>query len=278
MNAVLVPIRGSRRLFENNKLRNLAETVDRVLILSTNVRIGEEDLPDNTEVLTAPETGIGWPRWRLMLWALEDPSLDTVFMMDDDVTGDWGSMVPQLQQALDINPFLGTVRAVQSLNLFFYGWKKNYGGVLAPPMGLCSFGSQFYAIRVSAYRETAGFNPNLMLLDDIQLGMEMAQRGYVSAFLPSALYKTDRRPYTKTVQDGGIPPSSRQPEVFADCARILEQNYPVMYRGMTLTRKEGQTTQQRVRFNWPAYARACLARWKKKYPAEMSELFGKWEK
>lgn len=245
MTTVFVPTRGSQE-----RVQYVIDTlrgVERIVFLTSHL----------TEPPTGPAhcefiPGGTLPEKRHQATQIaKERGLTYCLQMDDDLGGDLTQMAEGLVDGLHEYPFLG---ATTALGRFYVqrGWVPtpvSHEFLLRPTFGL------FFAIRLSAYEETAGFR--LRISEDNDLGAQLAERGWLTGAFPAICYN-HLRARTKAPEQGGFPLVEMN-DAAPDSTAILNRS-PVIKTAYNRLTEKG-LLQQNIRWNWQEAYKRFYERW-----------------
>jgi hypothetical protein len=260
----ILPTRGSDRVIRPSfRLEELAGLVDEVLILHREAGIEGHSFPPNV-ILQEVWFGLTQARQYGAMYAIERGHTEFLQIDDDIVPGNWGKFVVPMQEAFRAYPWLGVLEVQSAVRGFFMGKTATTKGKLphAPVLQLRWSPSQFWLMRSEAFLETRGFTLPLIALEDLDMGLQIASKGWAQACLigPEFGLNRSRTNAIRRKNEGGFNLEEREADM-PNAVQHLSQTYPTLVKKATLQRNPKGSISQSVRIDWEEYGFRVWDRW-----------------
>lgn len=263
MKCAVVPTRGSDRVIRRDWIQAMAMEFDLVLVLYRDWDFGSYPFPSNVEVIPSDKS---LPDRRQMGAELAiEAGADLIWQIDDDtVTHHWHQLVELQELSLTRFPWLSCVEIPSRVRRFYnkgVPTTEAFGGLVRPALQMTKDACSFVAIRATAFQETEGYFP-FLTLEDYDLCLQMAAKGWLSASCPEFWYDQNRQKLNNKSRqgEGGMIPEEREAQTEPAVNMIRERHGRFIRSFRSFVSRHGTPTHSML-VDWPALAAPAIARW-----------------
>jgi hypothetical protein len=261
---VVIPTRGSNRVIrEVFRIEELAKLVDEIFILHRDADILSYTFPNNV-VLKEVDFGVSKARQYGVMYAIEKGH-ELFLQVDDDVaTVGWEKFIVPMKKAMKKFSWLGALEVQSGVRAFYTSTNFTTQTFLPSEFNLQLrwSPSQFWMGRTLAFQEIEGFMPQLVSMEDLDVGLQLCKKGWAQACLFGPVFGLTRsrtNPKRREYQ-GGFDIGEREAHMPQDLA-FLKERHSELIKKAYLVKNKNKTLSQVIKIDWEEYGKRIWERW-----------------